>query len=52
MDKNQAILRQVEYYFSDDSFPFDDFLKTLASAEGKDGYVDISVLAGMSHDDE
>ena len=41
-----SILRQVEYYFSDSSFPFDDFLKKLASEEGKDGFVDLSVIMG------
>lgn len=40
------ILRQIEYYFSDTSFPFDEFLKGLAKEEGKDGFVDISVIAG------
>jgi len=38
--------RQVEYYFSDHSFPFDDYLKGVAATEGNDGWVDISIIAG------
>jgi len=45
MANNAAILRQVEYYFSDDSFPYDEFLQKLASEEGKNGFIDVSVLA-------
>ena len=41
------IVRQVEYYFCDTSFPFDAFLTGLAKEEGKDGFVDpIFVDAG------
>jgi hypothetical protein len=40
-----SVLRQVEYYFSDHSWPFDDYLKGLA-ASGTDGFVDLSVIAG------
>lgn len=46
-DNNAAILRQIEYYFSDDSFPKDEYLSKLSSEEGKDGFVDISILAGF-----
>ena len=40
------VLRQVEYYFSDHSYPFDDFMKGQAAAEGNDGFVPISIIAG------
>ena len=40
--------RQVEYYFSDHSFPFDEFLKGVVTMEGKDGWVDISVITGAT----
>jgi len=42
----EKILRQVEYYFSDNSYPFDEFMKSLAATEGKDNYIDLSVLCG------
>ena len=42
-------MRQVEYYFSDHSYPFDDFMKSLAAAEGKDRFIDLAVLAGATH---
>ncbi len=41
-----SILRQIEYYFSDNSFPFDEYMKGLSATEGKDGFIDLAVLAG------
>ena len=37
------ILRQVEYYFSDDSYPFDDYIKS----QEKDGWVPLTVIAAF-----
>jgi len=41
-----SVLRQVEYYFSDHSWPFDEYLKSLA-VSGTDGFVDLAVIAGF-----
>lgn len=38
------VLRQVEYYFSDDSFPFDEYLKGQQDAEG---YVPLAVICAF-----
>ena len=43
---SDKIQRQIEYYFSDNSYPFDEFLKGLAKEEGKEGFIDIAVIAG------
>jgi len=37
------ILRQVEYYFSDDSFPFDEYLQ----GQSTEGWVPLSVIAAF-----
>ena len=39
------ILRQVEYYFSDDSFPFDDYLRGKCDGEG---YVPLSEICSFA----
>ena len=41
-EQRASVLRQLEYYFCDLSFPFDDFLKTQAE---EDGSIAASVLA-------
>ena len=38
------VLRQVEYYFSDESFPFDAYLKGKCDA---DGFVDLSTVCAF-----
>ena len=42
--KQQSLLRQLEYYFSDESFSFDDFLQSEADASGA---VPIATLAAF-----
>ena len=39
-----AALRQVEYYFSDESYPFDEYIKSKVSAEG---WIDLVEIAGF-----
>ena len=41
-EQRASVLRQLEYYFCDLSFPFDDFLKSQAE---EDGSIAASVLA-------
>ena len=43
----EKVLRQVEYYFCDSSFCFDEFLQKTAS-EGAGGFVKLSLIAGFS----
>ena len=45
----ERCLRQIEYYFSDNSFPFDEFMQGLSKSEGKDGFIDLSVLVGACY---
>lgn len=44
-DVQVKVLRQVEYYFSDDSFPFDEYLKGKCDA---DGYVKLEVVMAFA----
>ena len=42
--QQQSLLRQLEYYFSDESFSFDDFLQSEADASGA---VPVATLAAF-----
>ena len=42
-EQQESLLRQLEFYFCDMSFPFDDFLKGQAA---EDGSIAASVIAG------
>ncbi|KAH8052543.1 hypothetical protein JL722_10093 [Aureococcus anophagefferens] len=46
-DVKAKVLRQVEYYFSDDSFPFDDYMKGKCDGEGYVPLAEVCSFAKM-----